>query len=357
MTSIFSGFVSLLSNNNRSLQRVKDSVALGFEDRVELKKLLNSYSTKWKPEVKINFIKHCVEQPDALYAVQYAVQLWSITMDPREINDIIKQFTSTSLSPTDEYAYDALSCMYMYNEFVAEVNYLIDDSLSSEQKLCVVVEKHNEYSTRNNTTEKQFNAYIEMKSLTTFRRYFNMLDNYMYQIVQNLYPYIESECYLYWYLLRNKWSPYMPNYHHCPPVVLGHQKRDEKDHYNSGIAPIILCERRAYLNALQRLVTDIRNGTTLIDEQPWTRYEGMSRLDYLHRAVRLLNERLIDQFPSRLVEAGRAVYEVHGMVDDVHVDKFSKINGVARDTASEILFTLSNLIVFEREIIMLTKIN
>lgn len=357
MTSIVSNFVSLLNNSNRSLQRVKDSVALGFEDRAELKRLLNLHSSKWSPAMKISFIKHCVEQPDALYAVQYAVQLWSITQDPREVNDVIKQFSGISLSPTDEYACDALSCMYMYNEFVAEVNYLIDNSLSPEQKLCVVIEKHAEYSTRNNTTEKQFNAYIEMKSLTTFRRYYNMLDNYMYQIVQNLYPCVESECYLYWYLLRNKWSPYLLNYHHCPPVVSGHRQREEKDHYNSGIAPIILCERRVYLNALRRLLTDIKNGTTLIEEQPWTRYEGMSRLDYLHRAVRLLNERLIDQFPSRLVEAGRAMYEVHGMVDDVHVDKFSRLNGVARDTASEILFTLSNVIVFEREIVMLTKNN
>ena len=351
-------FVSLLNTSNGSFSRVKDCVASGYEKRLELKRLLSLHSSNWSPTVKLNFIGYCIEQqPDALYAVQYAVQMWSFFQDPREINDMIIQYCVTSLSPADEYAHEALSCMYMYNEFVAEVNYLIDDTLTSEQKLCVVIEKHAEYSSRNNTTEQDFNAYIEMKSLTKFRRYFNMLDNYVYQIVQNLYPAVESECYMYWYLLRNKWSPYIPSYSHCAPVISSHRKREEEDHYNSGHAPIIFCERRVYLSALRQLLNDVKNNTTIVtmDKDQWNKYEEMSRLEYLRRGIRLLNERLINEFSLRLVEAARAVYDVHALVHDLQVDDFSKVNGISRDSASELLFTMSNVILFERQIVLLTK--
>lgn len=347
-------FVTLLNTSNRSFPRVQDIIASGYENRFELKRVLNLHSNKWSPTVKRDFIAYCIDQPDALYAVQYAVQLWSITQDPREVNDILKQYSITSLSPADEYAHDALSCMYMYNEFVAEVNYLIDATLTSEQKLCVVIEKHAEYSTRNNTTEKEFNTYVQMKSFTTFRRYFNMLDNYVYQTVQNLYPSVESECYLYWHLLRNKWSPYIPIYNHCAPTISDGRK--EVDHYNSGYAPIIFCERRVYLHALKELLTNVKNNTTIVtmEKSQWNKYETMSRLEYLRRGIRLLNERLINEFPLRLVEAARAVYDVHALVDDVQVDNFSKVNGISRDSASELLFTMSNVIMFERQIVLLT---
>ncbi|AQQ80332.1 ORF65 [Betabaculovirus altermyunipunctae] len=291
-------------------------------DELTTRHLLDDHFRQWSRAIKIDFIEYCLSlQSRGMYAVDYAFELWTqdLQEDPRDINTVIKR---CHVSVSDAVTSDALACIFMYNEFLSDVRGLLDNTLTPAQTLRVVVEKHAEYSAKNCTTSPTFEPYVRMVALTQFRRYYNLLDFYVYHQLQQLYPTIKTDCYLYWFLVRNDWAPYATSIDH--------------------IAPIVYCERMEFLNALKGLAINVDNDNTIDEPDHWSKYATFNRRA---RGLRLLDNYLTVRFNSDVVRAAEAVYNDHNvLVDEEIVSRFAVTHRLPTHLANELLFTVSNLI-------------
>lgn len=320
-----------------TLERVKR--ALITEKNLQLVKyLIFNNSSEWNKNEMAEFLSFSAKQADATYAIDFAVDLWTRTKNPVEINEIITKCVA-ALSADDELSLNSFSCLYMYNNYLIEVSNRLNAKMPVKELAQVVVEMHAKYSTKNITTLPRLNRYENMLAHAKFRQYYKLLDMHIYNTLNKFCPSLIEESNIYFCILFNNWSHYIPDRQHSKPVIDPNGKRVKNDVALFTIGPIMFLERQEFLLSLQGRARQ---------RDECKPYE--CRCMFLKRGLRLLNNYCMKRFSSTMLDRAESFYKTTKKIEEDCVLRLSQNYGWSLDITYELLYVFSCIIYLRQQI-------